>query len=1224
MDCLVTGHWMGIFLTFPEMQGMQASVISNGSHTRFVEGKILKGLDLDGTDDYLSVAHDSGIDLRRTVSFSVWVKLDTIGTGYTPLIYKGGGGGGGTRTYSLWIQNSNKYFHGTSADSSSQEQADSANNAISINEWFHAVLLVDRTNGFIRVYKNNALVANDTTRSTDSVTSQNSLLFGATQESSSEYKKIDGQIDDIRLYNRVLTTTEIALLYNSANTDDDSDGLSNAEETLLDINSSASDTDGDGLTDFQEVKGYHSYEQINGSFSWPDAKADAESRGGYLATITSSAEKSAVEQARTVTEVWLGGSDADNEGSWAWVTGEEWSYQSWNSSEPNGGTGENYLIIWTSDGNWNDITSRTVPYILEKEYYSDPKEIDYFSSPITSSDKDGDGFSDTNESLVGSDPSSSSSTPLQKGLVAHWKFDEQKGTTAVDSSGNDYHAHLFGAGDGSSVWVDGRIGGAIELNGSSDYLAIQGLNYDQQGQIPAVTTSAWVKTSQTSKGMIMSFDRSEYWRLSIGGELSNGRTFFASKSTSDASPNNQEDIYGTTVVNDGTWHHIAVSYSTSDGMVRFYVDGGLDHSAGAHSGNAIGKGDLRRFGIIGTNCEDGSYNTMSNNNDRPLQNYNGLIDDARIYDRALSAYEISKLYLGEIQNTPPGNLAINGNQITENQPLGTTVGQFQASDSEGDAMTFHLVSGAGDTGNHYFTLESNGSLKSAVSFDYENNASSYSIRVQVRDEHNAMTEGNFTVSLIDLDDTAPVISLTGPTSVTHEAGTTYLDQGANWSDGDDGTGTITGNGEVNVQVPGTYTISYDKTDNAGNAALTVTRTVNVVDTQKPVIQLLGDTNVSIVVWQTFTDAGVSATDSLDGNLTASVQVIGDVNTSHPGIYTLTYRVSDQVGNQAIDVQRTVTVFNQSPTGITLSATHVEENRPAGTMVGQFSTTDPDDPEEVRTYTYSLFDAQGNQSDQFTVNTSGDLFTSVTFDFEQNESHDLIVRSTDQFGGYFSKQFEVFVEDTFVPIVQTEVEGNVTGRKIAVLTKLLDAGQSSDIEEWGVLASGSPIQNHNQSDIVRYENSYQSGQQFLNVLVTASSSWTKLYVRGYARNEEGTGIGGELMFDLFIPDGGGSWSSATPHNDLDSWWQSPWWGSFYQSATGWFFHAEMGWIFPVSGDSGSVWLWKNDMGWLWTKGGLFPFLYRFDSTNWLYFFGDFNGEAVYYDYRVKDFIKMNNL
>ena len=77
-------------------------------------------------------------------------------------------------------------------------------------------------------------------------------------------------------------------------------------------------------------------------------------------------------------------------------------------------------------------------------------------------------------------------------------------------------------------------------------------------------------------------------------------------------------------------------------------------------------------------------------------------------------------------------------------------------------------------------------------------------------------------------------------------------------------------------------------------------------------------------------------------------------------------------------------------------------------MGQFST-DPDDPEEVRTYTYSLFDTG---VDQFNVNTNGDLFTSVTFDFEQNESLDLIVRSTDQFGGYFSKQFEVFNQKCF--------------------------------------------------------------------------------------------------------------------------------------------------------------------------------------------------------------------
>ena len=51
------------------------------------------------------------------------------------------------------------------------------------------------------------------------------------------------------------------------------------------------------------------------------------------------------------------------------------------------------------------------------------------------------------------------------------------------------------------------------------------------------------------------------------------------------------------------------------------------------------------------------------------------------------------------------------------------------------------------THNSLFTLETNGTLKTATTFDYESNASSYSIRVQVKDEFNATVEGNFTVTL---------------------------------------------------------------------------------------------------------------------------------------------------------------------------------------------------------------------------------------------------------------------------------------------------------------------------------------------------------------------------------------------------------------------------------------------------------------------------------------------
>ena len=84
------------------------------------------------------------------------------------------------------------------------------------------------------------------------------------------------------------------------------------------------------------------------------------------------------------------------------------------------------------------------------------------------------------------------------------------------------------------------------------------------------------------------------------------------------------------------------------------------------------------------------------------------------------------------------------------------VGSFTASDPDaGAVLAYHLVSGPGDGNNSLFTLETNGTLRSAVTFDYESNASSYAIRVQVKDEHNATSEGNFTVLLLDVNESVP-------------------------------------------------------------------------------------------------------------------------------------------------------------------------------------------------------------------------------------------------------------------------------------------------------------------------------------------------------------------------------------------------------------------------------------------------------------------------------------
>ena len=80
--------------------------------------------------------------------------------------------------------------------------------------------------------------------------------------------------------------------------------------------------------------------------------------------------------------------------------------------------------------------------------------------------------------------------------------------------------------------------------------------------------------------------------------------------------------------------------------------------------------------------------------------------------------------------------------------MATIVGEFNATDPDGDAITYHFVDG--DNNNSLFMLDSNGTLKTAITFDYESNASNYTITVQVRDEYNATVEANFTVTLTDV------------------------------------------------------------------------------------------------------------------------------------------------------------------------------------------------------------------------------------------------------------------------------------------------------------------------------------------------------------------------------------------------------------------------------------------------------------------------------------------
>jgi len=161
------------------------------------------------------------------------------------------------------------------------------------------------------------------------------------------------------------------------------------------------------------------------------------------------------------------------------------------------------------------------------------------------------------------------------------------------------------------------------------------------------------------------------------------------------------------------------------------------------------------------------------------------------------------------------------------------------------------------------------------------------------------------------DNTSPVITLTGDNPQVIAFGEAYAELGATANDNRDGDLTasiVIDASAVDSAVPGTYQVTYDITDAAGNAATTVTRTVIYEDQTPPVITLIGDDPLVLTIGSAYTDPGANASDNVDGDISASITIdTSGVDTSTPGDYLVTYNVTDATGNAATEVTRRVTV-----------------------------------------------------------------------------------------------------------------------------------------------------------------------------------------------------------------------------------------------------------------------------------------------------------------------------
>ncbi|MBL7144044.1 MAG: LamG domain-containing protein [Phycisphaerae bacterium] len=211
----------------------------------------------------------------------------------------------------------------------------------------------------------------------------------------------------------------------------------------------------------------------------------------------------------------------------------------------------------------------------------------------------------------------------EAGLVGHWRLDG----SAADSSGNGHDGEIFG----EPKWVDGKIGGAMEIDGD-DWIEVPGTSAAEgfaalEGQ---VTWTAWFKTSNS--GVINTLiAQGPAGAAHIQGNRSinieaSGVIMIRAHSVGALT-----SLNSTAVVNDGEWHYVAVTIAfetdgTNDTM-KVYIDGDLSIGyetntvdINQHSGPAADF--IVTFGARGTTP------------------FNGLIDDVRIYDHALSEVEI--------------------------------------------------------------------------------------------------------------------------------------------------------------------------------------------------------------------------------------------------------------------------------------------------------------------------------------------------------------------------------------------------------------------------------------------------------------------------------------------------------------------------------------------------------------------------------------------------------
>jgi hypothetical protein len=249
--------------------------------------------------------------------------------------------------------------------------------------------------------------------------------------------------------------------------------------------------------------------------------------------------------------------------------------------------------------------------------------------------------------------------------LAQLQFDETSGTTAIDSTGNGWHGTLVGGANR----VAGKSGSAVDLSGTNQYVALPSGVVSSHDKI---TLAAWVNLDTVSNWTrIFDFGSGSATNMFLTPKNgANGKIRFAIKNNGSA----EQIIDGQAALPTGGWHHVAVTLNGSTGIL--YVDG---VQVGSNTAMTLKPSDM-----------GATTQNWIGRSQYPDPYLDGRVDDFRIYNRALTASEVSHVI--------NGHTALPTAELPFNEATGTT-----ASDLSGNGWTGTLNGGAswvaGNKGN---------------------------------------------------------------------------------------------------------------------------------------------------------------------------------------------------------------------------------------------------------------------------------------------------------------------------------------------------------------------------------------------------------------------------------------------------------------------------------------------------------------------------------------------